>query len=352
MRRSRFLLLLIILHVFFVHLQAQTLQVALSPDKSKVNRSTKNGVATIFFDSSIEDLSIVCTDENPNEQVIKDEIDENRWYIKIDVKKDLEEDGVCYRNFLIKCSASAEYYLTTDTIAPNQVLYYTITLPNELEPIFLEERSRNLAAKAKGILEEGDSYSARLIALSAIENAHTPQAEASLRLAAGYESANLFEASVRYATFSPDGKLFATTSSHIDSPSNTTIKIWDARNGSVVHTFGKSKEIDHVDFSADGKYIVSASRNDTLSLWDIRKGIELQSFGGHTSCVYSTIFSSDGEKILSASRDGTAKLWDIKTGKEITAFSFRKNARYTSGGRLLQIRDSGACTVPDLSGSV
>ena len=127
-------------------LQAQTLQVTLSPDKSKVDRSTKNGIATIFFDSSIEDLSIVCTAEDPNEPIIK--INDNLWYTHIDVNKDLEEEGVCYRNYLLKCSASAEYYLTTDTIAPNQVLYYTVTLPNELAPKYHEEKERNIANKA------------------------------------------------------------------------------------------------------------------------------------------------------------------------------------------------------------
>ena len=120
---------------------SQTLQVDLSPDKSKVDRSTLNGVATIFFDSSIEDLDIVCTDENPDEPIIK--ISDNLWFTHIDVKNDIETDGVCYRNYLIKCALSAEYYLTTDAITPNQVLYYTIALPNELEPRLQEEKAQN-----------------------------------------------------------------------------------------------------------------------------------------------------------------------------------------------------------------
>ena len=181
--------------------------------------------------------------------------------------------------------------------------------------------SHLLAEKVSVLVNDGDSYLARLLALEAIDNAPTPQAEASLRLATSYESAKLFEASVRYATFSPDGKLLATASCHLDSPSNKSIIIWDARSGSMVLTFGKSKEIDHVDFSADGNFIVSASRNDTISLWSIKTGEEICSFSGHKSCVKSAIFSSNDEKILSASRDGTAKLWNVKTGKEIRTFS-------------------------------
>ena len=130
MRRSDaiFILLLCLLFMEFNHLQAQTLQVSLSSD-TKVNRTTKGGTATIFFDSSIEDLNIVCTEENPNESIIK--INEHQWFVNIDVDKDIEADGVCYRNFLLKCPLSAEYYLTTSEIGYNQVLYYTVVLPNQ-----------------------------------------------------------------------------------------------------------------------------------------------------------------------------------------------------------------------------
>ena len=168
MKRSSILstLFLSLSVIYYGQLHAQTLQVTLSPDKSKVDRSTKNGIATIFFDSSIEDLSIVCTAEDPNEPIIK--INENLWFTHIDVKKDLEEEGVCYRNYLLKCTASAEYYLTTDTIAPNQVLYYTITLPNELEPKFLEEKAKNIASKAMTLINKGDSYTAMRLALEAL----------------------------------------------------------------------------------------------------------------------------------------------------------------------------------------
>lgn len=113
----------------FSHLQAQTLQVELSPDKSKVDRDTENGTATIFFDSNVDDLSIVSTDEKPEEPIQK--VGSKLWFIHIDVKKDIDLDGFCYRNFLLKSPSSAEYYLTTPEIGYNQVLYYTVVLPNQ-----------------------------------------------------------------------------------------------------------------------------------------------------------------------------------------------------------------------------
>jgi hypothetical protein len=112
-------------------LLGQDLRVTLSPDRSKVDRSTKNGVATIFFDSKVKDLNIVCTDENPEEPIVK--LTNNLWFIHIDAQKDIDLDSICYRNFLLTSNLSSEYYLTTDAISPNQVLYYTVVLPEQYQ---------------------------------------------------------------------------------------------------------------------------------------------------------------------------------------------------------------------------
>lgn len=116
---------------------SQTLKVTLSPDKSKVDRSTSNGTATVFFDSNVDDLSIVCTDENPDEPIQK--IGNKLWFMHIDVKKALELEDVCYRNFLLKSPSSAEYQLTTPEIGNNQVLYYTVVLPDKFPVRFSAE---------------------------------------------------------------------------------------------------------------------------------------------------------------------------------------------------------------------
>lgn len=129
MRRNSFIYTCVLWLIFISSVQSQTLKVELSPDKSKVDRSVSNGMATIFFDSNVEDLSIVCTDENPNEPIQK--IGNKFWVMHVNPKKDIELDGFCYRNFLLKSPSSTEYYLTTPEIGNNQVLYYTVVLPNQ-----------------------------------------------------------------------------------------------------------------------------------------------------------------------------------------------------------------------------
>ena len=128
MRRSNTILLLCLLCWGVGHLHAQTLKVELSPDKSKVDRSVSNGTATIFFDSNVNELSIVSTDQNPDEQIQR--IGDKFWVMHVNPKKDIELDNVCYRSFRLNSPSSAEYQLTTPEIGYNQVLYYTVILPD------------------------------------------------------------------------------------------------------------------------------------------------------------------------------------------------------------------------------
>lgn len=124
---------------------SQTLKVELSPDKSKVDRSVSNGMATIFFDSNVDDLSIVCTDENPDEPIQK--IGNKFWVMHVNPKNDIELEEPCIRNFLLKSPSSTEYYLTTPEIGFNQVLYYTVVLPNQFSTTLSAEYLFSKTAK-------------------------------------------------------------------------------------------------------------------------------------------------------------------------------------------------------------
>lgn len=296
-------------------LYSQTLQVTLSPDKSKIDRRTKGGIATIFFDSSIEDLSIICTDENPDESI--EMINDNLRYIRIDVKKDIEADGVCYRNFLLKCSASAEYYLTTDEIAPNQVLYYTVTLPNELEPKLLEEKAKKIAKEASVLVDDGDSYLARRILLEVLPPnlPYTQETEMALRKAMQYDNSILVGHTyyVNFASFSTDGKQIVSAST------DKTIKIWDTQTGRMQKTItGHNANVNSVLFNKKGDLVLSASGNDvekdnTVRVWDVFTGECIKTYDGFTSLVHFATFSPDEEMIAGASKDKTVRLWDVKT---------------------------------------
>lgn len=316
-------------------LQAQSLQVALSP-APKVNRTTSGGTATIFFDSNIEDLSIVCTEEDPNESVIK--INDHQWFVNIDVNKDIEVDGVCYRNYLLKCSASAEYYLSTDEITPNQVLYYTITLPNELEPKLLEEKAKNISERANRLIDRGNSYLARLLAYEVLQpkSPYTPEAEGTLRRSWETNSAKIMGHTewVNSAEFNPDGSLMASASN------DNTVRIWNTKDGKLLGTLeGHSDGVNYAVFSPDENYIVSASADSTIRIWDAKSYQTVKVLRGHNKPVNSVFFSPDGNYFVSASDDKTIKIWRAYDGRKMRTIDAHSSevlyASYSPNGKYI-----------------
>jgi WD40 repeat protein len=66
-----------------------------------------------------------------------------------------------------------------------------------------------------------------------------------------------------------------------------------------------------VNFSADGKRIVSGHDDKTVKVWDAERGHLLLSLQGHTGQVYSVAFSADGKRLVCGSLDKTVRLWAI-----------------------------------------
>jgi WD40 repeat protein len=64
-------------------------------------------------------------------------------------------------------------------------------------------------------------------------------------------------------------------------------------------------------FSADGRWLASASWDKTILLRDLATGRVRRVLKGHTAWVTSVAFSGDGKTLVSASNDGTMKLWPL-----------------------------------------
>lgn len=277
MRRNRVILLIfIVLSVINIgYLQAQTLQVNLS-SAPKVNRSTTAGTVTIFFDSNIDDLSIVCTEEDPNEPIIK--INDHQWFVNIDVKQDIEDDGICYRNYLLKCSASAEYFLKTDDIAPNQVLYYSITLPNELEPGFLKTQAKDVCKTALTLIRNGDMELATTLLSEVDKKTRTyydgecmPEIEYAYRVA--YDSLMYgkytpktvlrnFYGEMLSASISNDDKLLVTSST------DQTVRFWDLNTGEEYDKMRINRPTSvWAKLSPTSNYLLTNDYEDTLCIF-------------------------------------------------------------------------------------
>ena len=185
--------------------------------------------------------------------------------------------------------------------------------------------SRVLAEKALTLVDEGDSYTARLLALEALPTKrsfilealptyrpYTVEAEISLRKACSVNTAILkgHTYSVNSASFSPDGKQIVSASA------DSTVRIWDAETGECLQILvGHTGSVYSASFSPDGKWVVSASEDNTDRIWDVHTGQCLQMKEEHTDDVNSASYSSDGKRIVSATWHNTIYILDAKTGQ-------------------------------------
>jgi len=106
-------------------LYGQELSVLKSPDRNKVDINTSNGIATIMFNSSVKDLSIINKEGLP---VVKK--DTNIWFTYIDAQNEIENKECCRTVFILKTPKTNEFLLRTEDILPGQLIYYTVILPD------------------------------------------------------------------------------------------------------------------------------------------------------------------------------------------------------------------------------
>ena len=63
-----------------------------------------------------------------------------------------------------------------------------------------------------------------------------------------------------------------------------------------------------VQFSPDGRWLVSASFDKSIKLWDGVKGTFAATFRGHVGPVYQIAWSADSRMFVSGSKDSTLKV--------------------------------------------
>lgn len=132
---------------------------------------------------------------------------------------------------------------------------------------------------------------------------------------------------VNTLAFSPDGKTIATGSGE---PSRSgELKLWDAATGALVKEFknAHSDTVQSVDFSGDGKLLVSGAADRFVKAWTVADAKLVKSFEGHTHQVLGVTLKRDGRIIASAGADNAVKVWSLVTGEVVrTIQGFSKEA--------------------------
>lgn len=117
-------------------------------------------------------------------------------------------------------------------------------------------------------------------------------------------------------TFSPDGKLFATTGG---APTEDgEIKIFEVGTWKMVGDFknAHSDTVYGACFSPDSKMIATASADKFVKVFEVPSGKFVKSFEGHTHHVLDVGWQNDGKLLASAGADNTVKVWEFEKGEQ------------------------------------
>ena len=99
------------------------------------------------------------------------------------------------------------------------------------------------------------------------------------------------------------------------------LQIWEINTKYVRNAFkGHTHSIYTLDFSPNGRLLVSASDDNTIRLWNMHDGAtKLLTEENPTfldgPCYYSALFSPNGRYVAASHRDGMVRIWDVYTSQ-------------------------------------
>jgi WD40 repeat protein len=119
--------------------------------------------------------------------------------------------------------------------------------------------------------------------------------------------------------FSPDGKLL------VSGGANNQIMLWDASTG--IHLGPSITGNSPLTFSPDGKILAFARKDNSIILWDIENHTTVgEPLRGHTGLLSNLVFSQGGKILESVSNyDVSIRIWDVTSHQQIKLITGRQN---------------------------
>jgi WD40 repeat protein len=187
---------------------------------------------------------------------------------------------------------------------------------------YLETLHGHAGAVADLAFLEGDSLLSTSADQSAVLWETRPNWKLVARLGASAEnpldvSQSPFIDRVLCLDFSPDGTKLATGGG--DPSRSGQLHLWDVASRSIIREFSDahSDTVFDVEFSWDGKKLVSGAADKFIKAFDVESGAFIRAYEGHTSHVLGVAWKADDSAIASAGADNAIKLWNTTTGEQL-----------------------------------
>jgi WD40 repeat protein/transcriptional regulator with XRE-family HTH domain len=186
---------------------------------------------------------------------------------------------------------------------------------------FTRSEAQRLAAEARSLMQSAsDPQLIALLSLRSINTQYTAEGDAALTGAAALPIPKRIFADhskgVYSVNFSPDGK-YVITGSY-----DGIVRLFDAQTGQAIRQFTANDAGRGVKgiFSPDGRILYAASNDATIWSWDVKTG-EVGLHLSYDDAPVDIEVSPDGRRLLIGSVAGAPRLLDAKTGATICQFT-------------------------------
>ena len=156
--------------------------------------------------------------------------------------------------------------------------------------------------------------------------------------------------------FSPDGKQLVT------SGEERTVRIWDATSGTPHTTLAQSDIVRSIAYSPNGELIAAGTVRSwsqvepaSVRVWNAKSGGELESLTGHTNGIIGIAFSSDSLRLASFANDRTIRIWDMAELREVAQLPTKLSSAevaFSAGGDVLISAGYGGIRAQETKSSV
>jgi WD40 repeat protein len=147
--------------------------------------------------------------------------------------------------------------------------------------------------------------------------------------------------------YSADGKFLIAGGTNNHKNDQTAIRVWDARTGQLIRSFGREYGVGSLALSPDGKKLATESGASSISIWDLEKGEMLHDEKWtQDGNVISVAFSPDG-KTLACIGGGKIEIWDANMALRLHLIEDSRGGcaiTFSPDGKMLaSISDDGLC---------